>query len=120
VKIIFIRQPELSTTGPHTQLLLAIYSYFAETEREFISIRTKQGLAAARAEGKLLGRPKGSQNQSRALDTYRGEIEAYLQLGLPIASIHKLINKHLPTPLTYNSYKYFIANDGKLKELLLK
>jgi DNA invertase Pin-like site-specific DNA recombinase len=120
VKIIFIRQPELSTTGPHTQLLLAIYSYFAETEREFISIRTKQGLAAAKAEGKLLGRPKGMQNRNRTLDSYREEIEAYLQLGLPIASIHKLINKHLPTPLTYNSYKYFIANDGKLQRYLSK
>jgi DNA invertase Pin-like site-specific DNA recombinase len=37
-QIIFIRQPELSTAGPHGKLLLAIYSYFAETEREFISI----------------------------------------------------------------------------------
>src|SRR5262245_34922176 len=33
VRIIFIRQPELSTTGPHTKLLLALYSYFAESER---------------------------------------------------------------------------------------
>lgn len=57
VKLIFVRQPELSTAGPHTKLLLAIYSYFAEAEREFISLRTKQGLAAAKASGKLLGRP---------------------------------------------------------------
>jgi DNA invertase Pin-like site-specific DNA recombinase len=115
VKIIFIRQPELSTTGPHTQLLLAIYSYFAETEREFISIRTKQGLAAAKAQGKLLGRPKGSQNQNRPLDPYRDQIEAYLQIGLSVAAIRKLINKQLPTPLTYNSYKYFIVNDRTLQ-----
>jgi DNA invertase Pin-like site-specific DNA recombinase len=27
VKIIFVRQPELSTTGSHAKLLLAIYSY---------------------------------------------------------------------------------------------
>ena len=51
VQISFVRQPELSTTGPHTKLLLAIYSYFAETEREYISLRTKPGLAAARAKG---------------------------------------------------------------------
>ena len=60
VKITFVRQPELSTTGPHGKLLLAIYSYFAETERAYISLRTKQGLAAAKAKGKQLGRPKGS------------------------------------------------------------
>src|SRR6185369_4708052 len=115
VKMVFIRQPELSTTGPHTQLLLAIYSYFAETEREFISVRTKQGLAAATAQGKQLGRPKGSRNQTRPLDPYRDQIQAYLQLGLSIAAIQKLINKQLEAPLTYNSYKYFIANDGTLQ-----
>jgi DNA invertase Pin-like site-specific DNA recombinase len=42
VKITFIRQPELSTSGSQTQLLLAIYSYFAQAEREFIPIRTKR------------------------------------------------------------------------------
>jgi DNA invertase Pin-like site-specific DNA recombinase len=120
VKIVFIRQPELSTTGPHTQLLLAIDSYFAETEREFISIRTKQGLAAAKAQGKQLGRPKGSRNQERPLDPYREQIEAYLQIRLSIAAIRKLINKHLPAPLTYNSYKYFVMKDVQLRSYLSK
>lgn len=63
IRLVFVRQPELSTLGPHGKLLLAIYSYFAEAEREFISIRTKQGLAAAKAQGKLLGRPIGSKNK---------------------------------------------------------
>ena len=81
VKIIFIRQPELSTTGPHTQLLLAIYSYFAESEREFISIRTKQGLAAVKARGQMLGRPKGRKNKSRPLDPYREEITRAINGG---------------------------------------
>ena len=63
VEIVFVRQPELSTGGPHRKRLLAIYSYFAEAEREFISIRTKQGLAAVRASGKKLGRPKGSRDK---------------------------------------------------------
>jgi DNA-3-methyladenine glycosylase I len=43
IRITFVRQPELSTTGTHGKLLLAIYSYIAETERDFISLRTKQG-----------------------------------------------------------------------------
>ena len=62
IQIIFIRQPELSTNSPHGKLLMAIYSYFAEAEREFISIRTKSGLATARAKGQLLGRPRGAKN----------------------------------------------------------
>lgn len=75
IRLVFVRQPELSTLGPHGKLLLAIYSYFAESEREFISIRTKQGLAAAKAQGKLLGRPIGSKNKkSRVLDPYKEQI----------------------------------------------
>lgn len=114
IKIVFIRQPELSTTGPHTKLLLAIYSYFAEAEREYISIRTKQGLAAARAKGKQLGRPKGSKNKERILDLHRGKILEYLQMGLNLASIRKLINPQLDKPISYTSFKYFVQHDAEL------
>ena len=111
VRIIFVRQPELSTDGPQTKLLLAIYSYFAETEREFISLRTKQGLAAARATGKKLGRPKGSRNKKRVLDPYKEQIQRYLALGLDLASIRKLINPQLERPLSYQAYRYFVSED---------
>ena len=58
IKLIFVNQPELSTNQNNalSSLLLAIYGYFAQTEREIISERTKQGLAAAKASGKQLGR----------------------------------------------------------------
>lgn len=118
VQLVFVRQPELSTTASHAQLLLAIYSYFAQTEREFISLRTKQGLAAAKARGQQLGRPKGSRNRHRPLDPYREQIKAYLQVGLSIAGIRKLINPQLESPLTYNSYKYFLQTDDALHNIL--
>lgn len=61
VQMIFLRQPELSTfNSAYAKLLLAIYAYIDETEREFISQRTKAGLEKAIANGKKLGRPKGS------------------------------------------------------------
>ena len=112
VDIHFVRQPELSTTGPHTKLLMAIYSYFAEAERDYISIRTKQGLAAARAKGKKLGRPKGSRNQGRPLDPHREEILEYQHLGLSIAAIRKIINRQLEQPLSYNAYRYFLRQES--------
>lgn len=72
IRLVFVRQPELSTTATHAKLLLAIYSYFAESEREYISIRTKQGLKAAKAKGVKLGRPKGSKNKKgRVLDSHK-------------------------------------------------
>ncbi len=119
IKITFVRQPELATSSQHGKLLLAIYSYIAETEREFISLRTKQGLAAVKARGIRLGRPTGSKNKSgRVLDQFKPQIEAYLRLRVPIGSIQKLINPHLEKPLTYNSYKYYIRSDGNLQTLL--
>lgn len=117
VSIIFVRQPELSTTGSHTKLLLAIYSYFAESERDFISLRTKQGLAAAKAAGKKLGRPKGSRNKVRILDSYRDQIEQYLCIGLNLAAIRKIINNQLKKALSYNSYKYYVNTDERLVTL---
>jgi DNA invertase Pin-like site-specific DNA recombinase len=111
IRITFVRQPELSTSGGHGKLLLAIYSYFAEAERDYISIRTKQGLAAARASGKLLGRPKGRRNKNGSLLTpFTEQIETYLKLGLSVSAIRKLINPHLQQPATYNTFKYFVQH----------
>lgn len=115
VEIIFVRQPELSTNVPHTKLLLAIYSYFAEAERDYISIRTKQGLAAAKAKGVKLGRPKGSRNKERVLDPYRDQILEYLEVGVNLAAIRKIINNQLKNPISYNSYKYFVQHDEDLQ-----
>ena len=38
---------------------LTMFRLFAEIERDLISERTCEGLAAARAKGRMLGRPKG-------------------------------------------------------------
>lgn len=114
IKITFIRQPELSTTGSHGKLLLAIYSYFAKSERDYISLRTKQGLAAARASGTLLGRPKGSRNRNGSvLTSFSEQIQAYLTLGLSVSAIQKLINPLLERPVTYNTFKYFVQQFSK-------
>ena len=118
IQIVFVRQPELSTNNHYSKLLLAIYSYFAEAEREYISIRTKQGLAAAKAQGKQLGRPKGSKNKKgRALDIYRVDLKKYLELKLSITSIMKIINPQLPRPLSYHTYRYYIQHDDDLLQV---
>ncbi len=80
VQMIFLRQPELSTfNNACAKLLLAIYAYIDETEREFISQRTKAGLENAMANGKKLGRPKGS--LSSEYDKDIGKIKAMLSKG---------------------------------------
>jgi DNA invertase Pin-like site-specific DNA recombinase len=119
VKLIFVRQPELSTTGDHAKLLLAIYSYFAEAEQKFISMRTKQGMASARSQGKHVGRPKGSRNKQRILDPYREQIQNYLSLRIPLRRICDLINLLLEKPISYTAYRYFVRQDPELLDLWL-
>lgn len=104
-----IRQPEINTSGIHGKLIMAIFGYFAEAERDFISLRTKQGLEAARAQGKKLGRPKGCKNKKGlVLDPFKDEIMAYMKLGLPVASIRKIINGKVERKLSYNTYSTYV------------
>jgi len=120
IKMVFVNQPELSTNQNNalSSLLLAIYGYFAQTEREIISERTKQGLAAAKASGKQLGRPKGAKAKTRVLDPYKDEIIKLLTLQLTQSSILKLINPKLDKPITLTSLRYFIQNDEDLLKVL--
>lgn len=54
IQFAFLRQPELSSfNNPSQKLLLSFYAYVSETERDFISQRTKAGLANARKNGKI-------------------------------------------------------------------
>lgn len=118
IKLIFVNQPELSTNQNNAlgSLLLAIYGYFAQTKREIISERTKQGLAAAKAQGKQLGRPVGAKAKVRVLDTYNLEILEYLKMNLSQASILKIINSKLEKPVTITSLRYHIEHTSELKK----
>ena len=119
IKLIFTNQPELSTNKNEalSSLLLAIYGYFAQTEREIISQRTKQGLAAARASGKILGRPKGVKNKNRVLDPFKDEIKKYLEMQLMQTNILKIINSQLEKKVSLTSLRYFISTTKDLKSI---
>ena len=68
----------------------SLFGLFAEVERDLISERTKEGLAAARAKGRLLGRPKGSLGASK-LDGKEEEIRMLLEKEVSKASIAKIV-----------------------------
>jgi len=55
----------IDTTTPHGELIWNILGSFAQYERSIIVARTNAGLARARAEGKTLGRPRGSSDKKR-------------------------------------------------------
>ena len=62
-----------------SKVVAMAFSMAAEIERELISQRTREALAAKKRLGVKLGRPKGSGKSK--LDPYRPEIEALLKNG---------------------------------------
>ncbi|HEY3275834.1 MAG TPA: recombinase family protein, partial [Syntrophorhabdaceae bacterium] len=78
-----------------TKVMIAMFSLFAEIERDLISERTKEGLSRARAEGKLLGRPRGTKGKSK-LDGKEKEIKEYLAKGVNRANIARIYGLSFP------------------------
>lgn len=72
-----------------TKVMITLFGLFSEIERKLISMRTWEALAAAKAAGKKLGRPKGVLGKSR-LDTRKEEIMQLLALGVPKTTIAKI------------------------------
>ncbi|MFO7663685.1 MAG: recombinase family protein, partial [Chloroflexota bacterium] len=50
---------QIDTTTPHGKFTFHVFAALAEFERDIIRERTKAGLTAARARGRVGGRPKG-------------------------------------------------------------
>lgn len=72
------------------KVILSTFSLLAEIERDLIIQRTKEGLSAARAKGKILGKPKGT-IQSSFYDKYKERIKEYLKKRISITDITRLI-----------------------------
>lgn len=102
IQFAFLRQPELSSfNNPSQKLLLSFYAYVSETERDFISQRTKAGLANARKNGKNIGRPVNSFNSMYDKDT--DLIKELISKKITLRNIWKFLGEKG----TYNNFHYF-------------
>lgn len=63
VGLVSLNDP-IDTTSPQGRLIFNIFASLAEFERDIIRERTKAGLQAARARGRVGGRPKGLSKQA--------------------------------------------------------
>lgn len=92
VTIISLKENYRLSDDPMSKFILSVYSYAAETERILISERTKEGLAARKRAGVILGRPVGALAKQLKLDPYKAKIETLLKEGIPKTTIAKCYN----------------------------
>jgi len=84
--LIFTEKGDMTST-----IMATVLGMVAQIEREFISIRTKESLAKRKAEGMILGRPKGRAKHVK-LDDHEREIIALVEKGISKRSIAKIMD----------------------------
>lgn len=91
-----LKEPWLDTTTPQGRLLFTIFSGVSQFERELIRERTMEGLASARARGRMGGRPgKDKKIVEQALTLYDSRAYSVDEIskttGISRATLYKYI-----------------------------
>lgn len=76
-----------------SKVLAFAFGLSAEIERTLISQRTREALARLKAEGKVVGRPKGSRNSRETHPLHRHE--AYIRKAIESGASQREISRHL-------------------------
>lgn len=84
-----------------SKVLAFAFGLAAEIERNLISQRTKEALARIKAEGRKLGRVKGSKNKKHSLDGKKDKITELIKKGMPKTQIAKILGTSTRTIYNY-------------------
>ena len=87
VRVIAIKQNlDIKQHDMTSKVMITLFSLFSELERDLISLRTKEALASKKAQGVVLGKPKGTVQKSK-FDKDAHKIIELLGLGLSVRKI---------------------------------
>ena len=78
----------------NSKVLAFAFGLSAEIERNLISQRTKEALARKKAEGVILGRPKGSRSKTVKLTGRQNEIKELLDKKISKSAIGRILGVH--------------------------
>jgi DNA invertase Pin-like site-specific DNA recombinase len=85
----------------NSKVLAFAFGLSAEIERNLISQRTKEALARKKAEGVILGRPKGSKSSVLKLTGKEEEIRKLLKRKISYSAIGRILGAHRLTVSTF-------------------
>jgi DNA invertase Pin-like site-specific DNA recombinase len=110
IRVIILKQNlDISQHDMHSKVIITLFSLFAALERDLISLRTKEALAAKKKQGVRLGKPKGTLQKSK-FDADQERIKDLLKLGLSVRKIAVILG--YTNHLALNTY----INKRQLRE----
>ena len=83
IEVIVLQLGKLDLTSPAGKLMLNMLAAVAEMERDLLIERTQSGLARAKSEGKILGRP------AKTTDKQRSEIKTMRRNGSSVSALSR-------------------------------
>ncbi len=93
---LYLHQQALDTSTPSGRAMFQMMGVFAEFERSMISERVKSGLARAKSNGKILGRPKVSKQREAQILKLRedgmGILKIGKELGVGTSTVQRVIS----------------------------
>lgn len=84
-----------------SQVLAFAFGLSAQIERDLISMRTKEALARKRAEGVILGRPKGRKSSKTKLTGQEKKIKELLDRKVSKCAIARILGVHRLTVTSF-------------------
>jgi DNA invertase Pin-like site-specific DNA recombinase len=84
-----------------SKVLAFAFGLSSEIERNLISQRTKEALARKKAEGVILGRPKGSKSKMKKLSGKETEIKELLNKQISKSAIARIFDVHRLTVIDF-------------------
>jgi len=91
VRVVILKQNlDIRQHDMNSKIIITLFSLFGELERDLVSSRTKEALAAKKAQGQILGKPKGTIQKSK-FDPHVDKIKELLDIGLSVRKIAKVL-----------------------------
>lgn len=101
IKIYSIKDSFELSDSLNAKIIAFAFSLAAEIERNLISQRTREALAAKRAAGVKLGRPFGKSRERKRFEQKEAYIRAQLAQGVPIGRLADELHVHRNTLSRY-------------------
>lgn len=97
IKVYTVKERYELGNNINSKVLAFAFGLSAEIERNLISQRTKEALARRKAEGIILGRPKGSKSSYLKLSGKEDQIVKLLENKVSVSAIGRILGVHRMT-----------------------